>query len=133
MSTVVQKISLVFGIVFLAIGALGFVLGGSSMSAEPLLGMFKVNIVHNIVHLAFGLWGVVSVRSEKAALSYMQIAGVVYLVLSLLGFFAPSGFGFVPIGGHNIWLHGVLALILLYFGFGDSISEELSKEMTEIE
>ena len=129
MSTAVQKVAAVFGVVFLAIGVLGFVQGGRTMSPEHMLGLFRVNLVHNIVHLVFGVWALASIRSEKAAETYAQIAGVVYLILALLGFFAPSGFGFVPIGGHNIWLHSLLGLVLLYFGFGKSLNEDLTDEM----
>jgi hypothetical protein len=124
MSTPLQKVSAVFGAVFLLIGILGFVLGSSSMSPDHLFGLFRVNIVHNIVHALFGAWGLVASRTHAMAESYAQIAGVVYLVLALLGFFAPDGFGFVPIGDHNIWLHGLIGLVLLYFGFGSVLAED---------
>ena len=124
MSMPLQKIALVFGIVFLVIGILGFVMGSADMTPQPMLGLFHVNIVHNIVHLAFGVWALLSAKTHKAAESYAQIAGVVYLVLALLGFFAPSGFGLVPLGNHNIWLHAILGLVLIYFGFGTSLADD---------
>jgi hypothetical protein len=52
------------------------------------------------------------------------VAGVVYLVLGLLGFFAPAGFNLVYLGGHNIWLHLLLGVVLLYFGFKDTLLDE---------
>src|SRR5687768_2517421 len=118
----VKRVALVFGIVFLLIGILGLVqAGGREMGADPaphvLLGLFPVNLLHNIVHLLFGIWGIAAARSYAGAKSYAQIAGVIYIVLAVLGFIAPTTFGFIPIGGNAIWLHAVLGLALAYFGF----------------
>jgi hypothetical protein len=118
----VKRVALVFGIVFLLIGILGLVApGGREMGADPaphiLLGIFPVNLLHNIVHLVFGIWGIAASRSFAGAKSYAQIGGVIYLVLAVLGFIAPTTFVFIPIGGNDIWLHAVLGLALAYFGF----------------
>ena len=118
----VKRVALVFGIVFLLIGILGLMqAGGREMGADPaphvLLGLFPVNLLHNIVHLLFGIWGIAAARSYAGAKSYAQIAGVIYIVLAVLGFIAPTTFGFIPIGGNAIWLHAVLGLALAYFGF----------------
>ena len=118
----VKRVALVFGIVFLLIGLLGLLQpGGREMGADPaphvLLGMFPVNLLHNLVHLLFGVWGIAASRSFAGAKSYAQIAGVIYVVLAVLGFIAPTTFGFIPIGGNDIWLHAVLGIVLAYFGF----------------
>jgi hypothetical protein len=86
-------------------------------NAPKLLGMFPVNLPHNVVHLLFGLWGVAASRSFSGAKGYCQIAGVIYLVLAVLGFVAPTTFGFIPIGGSDIGLHAVLGLVLAAVGF----------------
>ena len=49
----VKSASILFGIVFLAVGILGFVPGITN--DEMLLGIFHVNLAHNIVHLASGV------------------------------------------------------------------------------
>ena len=118
----VKRVALVFGIVFLLIGILGLLQpGGREMGADPaphvLLGLFPVNLLHNIVHLVFGVWGIAASRSFAGARSYAQIGGVVYIVLAVLGFVAPTTFGFIPIGGNDIWLHAVLGIALAFFGF----------------
>lgn len=118
----VKRVALVFGIIFLLIGILGLLApGGRQMGADPaphlLLGLFPVNLLHNIVHLVFGVWGLVASRSFGAAKSYAQIGGVIYIVLAAAAFVTPTTFGFIPIGGNNIWLHAVLGLALAYFGF----------------
>ena len=129
MTTTVQKIAMVFGVVFLLVAIVGFISpGGMSMAMEPqgmLLGMFPVNLLHNVVHLLFGIWGLAASRSWSGAKSFAQIAGVIYLVLAVCGFFIPDGFGLVPLGGNDIWLHALLGLILAAVGFtakGDTVT-----------
>ena len=123
MKTLVQKVAMVFGIGFLIATVAGFVATGmSNMDPDPAtapraLGMFPVNVVHNIVHLVFGIWGLVASRTFDGARAYCRIAGVIYLVLFVLGFVAPTGFGLVPLGGTDPWLHLVLGAPLAYFGF----------------
>ena len=117
-----RKVALIFGIVFLLIGILGFVTpGGMSMEADPapgmILGLFGVNLLHNIVHLLFGVWGIVASRSWSSAKAYAQIGGVIYIVLAVLGFVIPTTFGLIPIGGNDIWLHAALGLVLAGVGF----------------
>jgi ABC-type multidrug transport system permease subunit len=116
-----QRLSQVFGWAFIAVGLAGFAATGGSMEANHVLaprlfGLFPVNVLHNVVHLVFGLWGVLGARSAGAARSYLLGAGIVYLLLAALGFVAPNGLGLVPIGGNDIGLHLFLALGLLLSG-----------------
>jgi hypothetical protein len=121
MTTTVQKIAMVFGVVFLLVAIVGFISpGGMAMTVDPpgmLLGMFPVNMLHNVVHLLFGIWGLAASRSWSGAKSYAQIGGVIYLVLAVCGYFMPNGFGLVPLGGSDIGLHAVLGLVLAAVGF----------------
>jgi hypothetical protein len=122
MSTV-QRVAQIFGVVFVLVALLGFVTpGGTGMEADHetaprLLGLFPINLLHNLVHLAFGVWGLLASRTWTAAKTYAQVGGVAYLALAVLGFITPDTFGLIPIGGHDIWLHAVLGLALAYFGF----------------
>lgn len=118
----VKRVAMIFGVVFLLVGILGFTVpGGMAMgdaSAAPkLLGMFPVNVLHNVVHLLFGLWGLMAARSYSGAQSYCKIGGIIYLVLAVLGLVAPTTFGLIPIGGNDIWLHAVLGVVLAGVGF----------------
>lgn len=118
----VTRVAMVFGVVFLLVGILGLVTpGGMQMGADPapalLLGLFPVNLLHNVVHLAFGAWGLAAARSFAGAKNYAQIGGVIYLVLAVLGFVAPTTFGLIPIGGNDIWLHALLGIVLAGVGF----------------
>jgi hypothetical protein len=118
----IQRVAMVFGVVFLLVGILGLVTpGGTGMGVDPpaamILGLFPVNLVHNVVHIAFGAWGLVAARSFAGARNYGRIGGAIYALLAILGFVMPNGFGLVPLGGHDIWLHAVLAVGLLAAGF----------------
>ena len=120
--TTVQRVAQIFGVVFVLVALAGFYTGGMNMEADPatapaIFDMFPVNLVHNIVHLLFGIWGLAASRSWSGAKQYAQIAGVLYLALAGLGFVAPDGFGFVPLGGNDIWLHLALGAILAGVGF----------------
>lgn len=120
--TTVQRVAQIFGIVFILIALVGFYAGGMSMEADPavaptILGIFPVNLLHNIVHLLFGIWGLAAARSFTGAKQFAQIAGVIYLVLAAVGFISPDGFGFVPLGGNDVWLHVALGAILAGVGF----------------
>lgn len=120
--TTVQRVAQIFGVVFILVALAGFYTGGMDMNADPatapaIFGMFPVNLLHNIVHLLLGIWGLAAARSYTSAKQYAQIAGVIYLVLAVVGWFMPDGFGLVPLGGNDVWLHLALGAILAGVGF----------------
>lgn len=117
MSTI-QRVAQIFGWVFVVVAVWGFIVSGGSMEADPemapkVMGLFPVNVLHNLVHLAFGVWGIVAARSLGGARTYALGAGLIYLLLAILGFFIPTTFGLIPIGGNDIWLHALIAIVLL--------------------
>ncbi len=121
--TTIQRVAQVFGWVFIVLGILGLVWpGGLSMTAtmgpeQPrLFGIFPINLLHNVVHIGLGVWGVLSARTWATAKTYAIGAGVIYAVLAVAGFVVPTLFGLVPIGGSDIWLHVILAVVLIGFG-----------------
>jgi type II secretory pathway component PulF len=126
--TPVQLAALIFGIVFLLVGILGFIPGITSNydqlaaaghhSEAMLLGVFQVSILHNIVHLLFGVAGLVMARSVPAARNYLIWGGVIYLVLWLYGLFIDqqSAANFVPLNTADNWLHFILGVAMLALG-----------------
>lgn len=120
--TTVQRAAQIFGWVFLLVAILGFITSQGSMDADVetaprVLGLFPVNLLHNLVHLAFGVWGIMAARRFGSARTYAQVTGIAYLALVLIAFVAPDFFGILPIGSHDIWLHALIALPLLALGF----------------
>jgi hypothetical protein len=130
MSTL-RRFALVYGIVFLLVGIVGFIAGITLPLEHPdvvvtvgmgaVLGLFTVNVVLNLVHLLFGAWGLLAARSDRAARVYAQMVAIAYVLLTVLGFVKAMSlytlFGLMPLYGHNIWLHAVLAAGAAYFGF----------------
>ena len=93
--TQVQLAALVVGAVFLLVGVLGFVPGitthyddmtfAGHHSMAKLLGVFMVSVLHNIVHLLFGVAGIIAARTARNSRLYLIVGGVIYLVLWLYG------------------------------------------------
>jgi hypothetical protein len=83
-----------------------------------LLGIFQVSVLHNVVHLLFGVAGVLLARRPDTARSYLIIGGVIYLVLWIYGLFIgeDSGANFVPVNDADNWLHLVLGLGMIALG-----------------
>jgi hypothetical protein len=119
----VKRVAMIFGVVSLIIGVLGFTVpGGMQMgdaaNAPQLLGLFPMNLLHSLLHLLIGIWGILAARSFSAAQAYCKLGGMIYLALALLGFVTPTLFGLVPIGGgNNILLHTILGVLLVWVGF----------------
>ena len=113
---------------FLAVGLLGFVPGITSNydqltfaghhSDAALLGIFNVSVLHNLVHLAFGVAGIALARTFNSARSYLIGGGVVYLVLFIYGLVIDhdSSANFVPVDNADNWLHLGLAVAMIALG-----------------
>ena len=122
--------SLVLGIIFLLVGIAGFV-PGLLQTPEPaadvevtqsfgrLMGLFPVNALHNVVHIIFGIWGIAAYRSYTGARGYSKAVAIIYAVLAVMGLIPGlnTTFGLIPLYGHDIWLHAVIAIAAAYFGF----------------
>jgi Domain of unknown function (DUF4383) len=124
----VQTTALAVAVVFLLVGVLGFIPGVTSHyssmtfaghhSDAKLLGLFQVSVLHNIVHLLFGLAGLAMARTVSAARLYLVGGGAVYLVLWLYGLVVGqnTSANFVPLNSADDWLHLVLGLGMIALG-----------------
>jgi hypothetical protein len=118
----------VFGVVFLLIGVLGFV---PALNPDGnLLGIFHVNALHNIVHIASGIVALIAgfYPEERAAKMYFQVFGVVYALVAVLGFVYGSNdiLGLVASNMADTLLHVVIAAAALYLGFMDMSKAQIS-------
>ncbi|WP_445156101.1 DUF4383 domain-containing protein [Arthrobacter sp. Hor0625] len=115
-----QKAALAVGVVFLLVGVLGFIPGITSgslglaghESEALLLGLFQVSVLHNIVHLLFGVAGILMARSHPQAKNFLLYGGVVYLILWIYGLLIghDTAANFVPVNNADNWLHLVLGI-----------------------
>ncbi|KJK45682.1 membrane protein [Lentzea aerocolonigenes] len=126
--TRVQQAALVVAAVFALVGVLGFIPGittdydsmtfAGHESGAMLLGIFMVSILHNIVHLLFGVAGFLAARTPAGARAFLIGGGAVYLVLWLYGLVIDkmSDANFVPLNSADDWLHFVLGLGMIGLG-----------------
>ncbi|HYD13127.1 MAG TPA: DUF4383 domain-containing protein [Allosphingosinicella sp.] len=86
---------------------------------DMLFGFFPVNTAHNVVHILFGLWGLAAARSWRGALIYARSVALIYALLAIAGLLPAlqTGFGLLPLYAKDVWLHGLIALGGLYFGW----------------
>jgi hypothetical protein len=128
--TPVQTAALAVSAVFVVVGILGFIPGVTTNydqlsfaghdSGALLLGLFAVSVLHNLVHLAFGVVGFLLARTAPGARNYLIWGGVVYAVLWLYGLLIDHGSdaNFVPVNTADNWLHLVLAVGMIALGVG---------------
>jgi len=113
---------------FLAIGILGFI---PAMTPDGrLFGIFPVNAMHNVVHLAFGVWGLLAANSATASTLYGRAVAIGYVLLALLGLIPATStlFGLVPLDGPDVVLHLVLALVGAYIGWSHRVAYQPPRE-----
>jgi hypothetical protein len=123
--TLAQNLALLFGIVFLLVGILGFIPGittnydelsfaGGGSDAE-LLGIFQTSVLHNVAHLAFGV-GILLARTHEGARLYLLGGAIIYPALFIYGLFVGGndGANFIPMNGADDVLH--LALSIVFIG-----------------
>lgn len=125
----VQVVALIYGVVFLIVGVAGFVPGLTSdvdsmefaghHSEAMLLGIFQVSILHNIVHLLYGLAGLLLARASRPARLYLLVGGITYLALWLYGLVIDkeSAANFVPLNSADDWLHLGLGVTMVGLSF----------------
>ncbi len=117
--------ALVYGIMFILIGILGYVPGVTTPEGM-LFGLFHVNSAHNMVHILSGIvalacwsYGVGGSRT------YFRVFGIIYALVAIMGFFVPHGLilGLITNNPADTWLHVLIAFVALYFGFVHETSE----------
>ncbi len=124
--TLAQRFAQIFGAVYLLVGILGFlpvppILVPADLPViGPLegfvLGLFAVNWLHSLVHLAIGAAGLASYRNSAGARSYAIGIGVLYLLLFVIGLILPTVFGLVPLNSADNILHLVSGAVALAIG-----------------
>lgn len=127
-ATLLQKAALAVAATFALVGVLGFVPGVTTNydqmefagheSGAQLLGLFAVSVLHNIVHLLFGVAGFLLARTWEGARAFLIGGGIIYLLLTVYGLLVDrhDEANFVPLDRADNWLHLVLGLSMVTLG-----------------
>jgi hypothetical protein len=116
-------VALTFGAVFLLVGLAGFLVSGGHPAVGPdggaLLGLFQVNVLHNVVHAVIGAVLIAAgLRGDRAARRGNQAVGMLYLVLFAAGLFlVGTGLNLVALNPADNILHLVLGVVFAGVGF----------------
>ncbi|QFZ19701.1 DUF4383 domain-containing protein [Saccharothrix syringae] len=126
--TPARRTAAAVGAVFLLVGVLGFVPGittdydrlafAGHHSGALLLGVFAVSVLHNVVHLLFGVAGLALSRTAGGAVAFLVGGGAGYLLLWLYGLVVDHDgpANFVPLNTADNWLHLVLGVGMVVLG-----------------
>jgi len=123
--------ALIIGIAYLGAGILGLIpaaLVPPPIDAPPtnftllygyLLGLFPVNLLHSLVHIVIGAWGISAWSGRSSSISFARGLAILYGALAVLGMFPllNTAMGMIPIHGNDVWLHGITAVVAAYFGW----------------
>jgi len=117
-----KNAAMLFGAVFLLVGVLGFIPAlapKDDMGMPLLLGLFMVGALHNVIHLASGVFALLASKTDKYAKLYFQVFGAVYAVVTIVGFIqGDTVLGLIHVNLADNLLHLVIAAASLYLGFG---------------
>lgn len=122
---IARMVALVLGVVYVLVGIAGFIPAlapegtheGMDSATGAILGIFPINAVHNVVHLVIGAALLYGSTATPTAIMVSKVIGAVYILVGILGIPFPNGFGLLPLGGADIFLHLATGAVLLYIGF----------------
>ena len=110
-----KSVVTLISLVLLAIGIIGFF-------NDPVLGTFEVDTVHNLIHVASGIVGLI-MASQGNARGFALGFGLIYGLVTVLGFMMHSGdaptklLGLMEVNHADNYLHLALTVVLLLLGF----------------
>lgn len=112
MSPLVKPVTWLLGVVLTLVGIAGFFVEGQLL-------VFQVDTIHNVVHLLSGVVALWAASSGHAyARLYLIVFGLVYGVVTVLGFATGSIVGLFPVNEADNYLHAGIAAVCLVVGLG---------------
>jgi hypothetical protein len=118
-----KKALVIFGIVYilLAILGIGMLLAGNHTDGHHmLLGVFRLDVMHDLVHMLSGVVALATAvfGTYAHARLYFQVFGVIYALVAVVGFVqGHTVLGLFVINMADNYLHVAIALASLALGF----------------
>jgi hypothetical protein len=128
--------ALVLGIAYLLMGLMGLVplfLVPPPIDAPPthftllygyLFGLFPVNLLHSVLHIVVGAWGISAWSNRANAIRFCRDASILFGALAVMGMLPTLNtvFGIMPVHGNDVWLNGITAALAAYFRWRETAS-----------
>ncbi|MGH3683337.1 MAG: DUF4383 domain-containing protein [Natronosporangium sp.] len=117
-----QLTAAVIGAVLVLVGLAGFFVSSDhdaiGQDGGELLGLFQVNVLHNLVHLAVGAVMVAAAILGRWAAKTVNLAiGLVYVLLFVIGLFIiDTGGNIIALNSADNVLHAALGVVLIGVG-----------------
>lgn len=105
-----KTVATVVGAVLTIVGIWGFFSDGAVL-------VFSVNTLHNVVHLVLGLLGLYFGLMAAGAQAYNKWAGVLYLVVGVVGWLVAPVAALIAANMADHVLHLVLGVVMAGVGF----------------
>lgn len=127
-----QYFALISGLFFFILGVIGCIPGLVShveaisatsdaygMGYGYIAGFIPTNGIHNFIRIIVGLSGILASLALDSSRTYCRVIAVFYGLFAVLGLipYTKTLFGTVPIFGSDVLLHGISAVVALYYGF----------------
>lgn len=116
-----------FGVVYTLVGLIGFTVSTTLDTANLII--FPVNVLHNVVHLLVGLLGIAAFLTARSVL-YARAMAVLFAILTLAGFLPQPLLGLVPLGGTDIVLHALTAILAAVAGWAYASTDGMRRATT---
>jgi hypothetical protein len=112
----VQGAAVLVAAVFLLLAIAGFIPGLTTRS--ELFGTFEVSMLHNLLHLAFGITGLLLATTFARARAYLIGGGLIYLGLWAYGLFFDTAAvrNILPLNNADNWLHLAIGVVMTVLG-----------------
>ena len=124
--TPAQWYCLIFGATLLLVGLLGFAFDstfdtGSDINGSKLIGIFEVNAIHNLVHIASGL-ALLALSPKRATARLGALTfGAVYLIVTIIGLVdGETVLGLLPVNTADNLLHIAISALAIAAGLASS-------------
>lgn len=112
----IRFFAILFGIVFIFIGVLGFL--PTYMSEDLLFGYLNASFMHNVVFIVTGVFAIMSATRTHLAKLFFRVFGLIYLVIAIWGFWTGGDLYIMHVKLADNILHLLIGLAALLVGFG---------------
>lgn len=111
----IRIIAVLFGISFIFAGMAGFMPAFTTNGA--LFGIFEVNSMHNMIHLASGVLAIMAATRYRFTRLYFLVFGAIYTVVAILGFARGGDLYLMHVNMADNFLHLGIGVISLFLGY----------------